>query len=564
MKKILQLQELLPLVRDAQAKGKSVVHCHGCFDIVHPGHIRYLEFAKNQGDILVVSLTGDSQIAKDVQRPYIPQELRAENLAALQAVDYVYIDPNPTATQLLEVLRPDFYVKGREYEQMNDPNFTAERDVVNSYGGRVIFSSGDVVFSSTRLIEQLAPDRGFEFDRFSAICRRHDITAQSIDRLLSDFAEKRVLVVGDLIIDRYVLCDATDLASEAAMMSLTRLEEQVYVGGAGIVARHLAGLGATPYLLSATGHDEHSAMAQNVLENESITTRLIPCRDRLPEKTRFLVETSKLLRVEDGQSHPLDSVAEQKAFDWITSISGGFDAVVFCDFGYGTITGGLWDRMQRWLRRKVGVVLADVSGQRGRLTRFKHVNLLCPTERELRTALHDFESGLSSVAWKALEQTQARQLMVTLGKKGLVVFDRQSQDANRPEWRGRLRSEYLPTLADRVVDPLGCGDSLLAATTMALTGGGNLMQAAYLGSVAAAWQIGRLGNQPFDAANLRRFLDTRPEMVPASPLDYGATETTTDHGRFPVSDEVDLLSQAQKWRDQNASVSRNKWKPSLG
>jgi rfaE bifunctional protein kinase chain/domain len=413
------------------------------------------------------------------------------------------------------------------------------------------------------LIEQLAPDRGFEFDRFCAICRRHDIAAHTIDQLLTAFSEKRVLVIGDLIIDKYVLCDATDLASEAAMMSLTRLEEQVYVGGAGIVARHLAGLGATPYLLSTAGHDEYSAMAQGVLENESITTKLIPCRDKLPEKTRFLVETSKLLRVEEGQSHPLDSVAEQKAFDWITSISGGFDAVVFCDFGYGTITGGLWERMQRWLRRKVGVVVADISGQRGQLTRFKNVNLLCPTERELRTALNDFESGLSSVAWKALEQTQARQLMVTLGKKGLVVFDRQSQDANCPEWRGRLRSEYLPTLADRVVDPLGCGDSLLAVTTMALAGGGNLMQAAYLGSAAAAWQIAHLGNLPLDSAGLRRFLDTRPEMVPASPSAYSGSEAATDPRPCGVEDEVDLLTQAQKWRDQYASISRHRFKPSI-
>lgn len=129
-RKIVELPELRAAVQAAREAGRTVVQCHGCFDLVHPGHIRYLEFARQQGDLLVVSLTGDTDIDKGPTRPYIPQELRAENLAALMFVDLVYIDPSPTAESILRDLKPDVYVKGQEYENASDPAFLAEKAVV--------------------------------------------------------------------------------------------------------------------------------------------------------------------------------------------------------------------------------------------------------------------------------------------------------------------------------------------------------------------------------------------------------------------------------------------------
>ncbi|RMF73196.1 MAG: cytidyltransferase, partial [Planctomycetota bacterium] len=159
-------------LRTRRESGKTVVQCHGCFDIVHPGHVRYLQFARQLGDVLIVSLTGDELVGKGPDRPYIPQELRAENLAAFEFVDWVVIDPHPTACELLEQLRPDVYVKGREYADSHDPRFLREREIVESYGGRVVFHSGDVVFSSTRLIESLDDDAHLDECRLRALCDR--------------------------------------------------------------------------------------------------------------------------------------------------------------------------------------------------------------------------------------------------------------------------------------------------------------------------------------------------------------------------------------------------------
>ena len=214
--KIVDLEGLVAAVDSARRAGRTIVQCHGCFDIVHPGHVRYLEFARRQGDVLIVTLTGDSSFSKREEGPYIPQELRAESLAALVFVDYVYIDPNPTAEQILAQVRPDLYVKGREYENSEDPGFLSEKRTVEDYGGRIVFSSGEIVFSSSQLIERMPAGTELERERLSLLCQRSGLSTHALQSLLGRFAGLRVLVVGDVVVDRYVLCDALGRGARVA------------------------------------------------------------------------------------------------------------------------------------------------------------------------------------------------------------------------------------------------------------------------------------------------------------------------------------------------------------
>jgi len=131
--------------------------CHGVFDVVHPGHLRHLLYAKSKADILVASITADAHISKGQYRPHIPQDLRALNLAAFEFVDFVLIDRNATPVENLRHIQPDFFAKGYEYTAGGLPPKTQEEvDTLRSYGGEVIFTPGDIVYSSSRLID-LAP-----------------------------------------------------------------------------------------------------------------------------------------------------------------------------------------------------------------------------------------------------------------------------------------------------------------------------------------------------------------------------------------------------------------------
>ena len=138
--------------------------CHGTFDVVHPGHVRHMLYAKTKADILVASLTADEHIKKGNMRPYVPQDLRAINLAALEMVDYVVVDTDPTPIRNLGIIKPDYFAKGYEYTAgAVHPKTQEEIDILDSYGGEMIFTPGDIVYSSSALIELAPPSIAVEW-----------------------------------------------------------------------------------------------------------------------------------------------------------------------------------------------------------------------------------------------------------------------------------------------------------------------------------------------------------------------------------------------------------------
>ncbi len=147
---VLDRESLVRAVRQARERGARVVLANGCFDILHVGHVRYLQGAKALGDLLIVAVNSDAQTQrlKGKGRPLIPQEQRAELVASLAAVDLVTIFDEPTVAELLRALRPDVHAKGTDYTEDTVP----ERDVVRSYGGRVAIVGDLKGRSSTEII----------------------------------------------------------------------------------------------------------------------------------------------------------------------------------------------------------------------------------------------------------------------------------------------------------------------------------------------------------------------------------------------------------------------------
>lgn len=517
-RKIRSLAQLTPLGDDCRAAGQVVVHCHGCFDIVHPGHLRYLQFAKQQGDVLIVSLTSDDAIEKsDGTRPYIPQEYRAENLAALECVDHVVIADGPTAEVIITSLRPDIYIKGKEYEDSQHAGFLAEKTLVEQHGGRVIFSSGDVVFSSTAIVQEMGDAMSAEgfgsAAKLAVCCQRWGIDHAFLRRMLGDgFRGQRVAVVGDTILDIYAFCESGQVAGEAPIMSVRPLEEKRYLGGAAIVASHLRAMGATPHLFTTAGDDAESHDLVARLNQQSITHTVLSTRRDLPSKLRYLVENQKLFKVDRGGAQPLDSASERFLCGEIMSAASEWDAVIFLDFGFGTVTTSLLAQLIPAIRPKTRIITGDVSGARRTIMAMHNVDLLAPNERELRGVLGDFDGSLPTAAMSLMKDLRVGNLAVTMGARGCVLFRPREED--RASWfTSRLRSEYLPSLATYAVDPLGAGDAFLSAATLALSCGATLPQAGYLGSAAAAIAVGRIGNQAISAGDLQAFLRNRPELT---------------------------------------------------
>jgi rfaE bifunctional protein nucleotidyltransferase chain/domain len=506
--KIVPVSQAATLVGAAQARGETVVMCHGCFDIVHPGHVRHLQHAAKLGDRLLVTITGDAVMDKGAGRPLIPQELRAENLAALDCVDWVAINTQPTAADLLELIKPDVYVKGREYEQNRDPRFRLEREVVERHGGRVVFTSGDVVFSSTALISALEEAANPFQAALRHLIAQHEITPAAVDELIGDFHGKRVLVIGETIKDTYVMCERPAVAGESPMMTLRPLEYRSFDGGTAVIARHLSAMGAQPTILTCLPRTLETESLRRRLAAENVETQCIEVPGPPIEKQRFLVGTTKVMKLDLGGPLTLDAAHQQgfiaQAAD-LASAGGGIDAVIIADFGQGLFTPAMLTALCCTLRAIVPLMAGDVSGRRSNLLAMRQLDLLCPSESEIRDALHDYDEGLSSVVWRVLDRTRSRAAIATLGPEGLIAFDRTADAEVNPEnWQTRLTAQHVPALCPFAVDALGCGDALLAAATLTLAAGGLLGLAALVGSVAAACEAQQLGNAVIGAADLRR------------------------------------------------------------
>lgn len=153
--KIFELASLAEKLKEEKARGRKVVLCHGCFDLMHPGHIKYLQAAKKMGDVLVVTVSPDRYVDKGPGRPVFDERLRAESLAALACVDYAGINEWPTAEETLRLLRPDIYVKGQEFEKLEDKTGKIQKEfrVLEEIGAEMRFTH-EIVFSSTELINK--------------------------------------------------------------------------------------------------------------------------------------------------------------------------------------------------------------------------------------------------------------------------------------------------------------------------------------------------------------------------------------------------------------------------
>ncbi len=511
-RKILDCADLAQILREQRSRGRTVVQCHGCFDIVHPGHLRYLQFARQLGDVLVVSLTGDAAVAKGPDRPYLPQELRAENLAALEFVDWVVIDPHPTAAELLALLRPDVYVKGREYAASSDPRFVRECETVERYGGRVVFHSGEVVFSSTAMIRSLEHDEDLEAVRLRAVCARNEITLPSAQETLARFAGVRVMVVGDLVRERYISCDAGQTADDAPILTLTRLDTRSYWSGAAALAFQFRKLGAAPVLVTATGRDADSHELRRVCDEAGIELVGLAQRESIVRQSTFVADDAKLFRLCEGACLPLDSTWQRRASEAVCARLPDCALLTWCDVGWGMVGPGLVRAVTPAARAAGLTISGHGPGSRGGVDTLVEPDLLCVSERRLREAMHDMGSSLPSVAWALLNRTRGRATIVSLRKRGLIGFDGRGGDGAP----ARLRSEFIPALTPHYADLFGVDDAVLALASLVLTVGGSLPMATYLAACGEALAaVGRgLTHVPLD--DLYGLLDRRPELRPRS------------------------------------------------
>ncbi|MGZ5929377.1 MAG: PfkB family carbohydrate kinase [Rhizomicrobium sp.] len=479
-------------IRAALAPGQHVVFVSGNFNIVHPGHLRLLKFAADCGDFLVVGVNNSQGPAV-----MIPAVLRLEGVRAIGVVDHAFLLDDP-AEDFVAALQPAVVVKGKEHEA----EFNAEKTVLDEYGGRLLFSSGEVAFSSLDLMRR-------EFSEFNVSSimkpmdfpRRHNFGFNEVKSILAKIPGMRVLVIGDLIVDEYIACDALGMSQEDPTIVVTPVLREVFVGGAGIVAGHAAGLGAEVSLFSVAGCDATADTAEERLHTHRVRSMILKDESRPTTlKQRFRTANKTLLRVSHLKQHGIDVDLQREMLQSVRDALSKTDLVVFSDFNYGCLPSAFVEAVSELCRQAKVPMVADSqsSSQIGDISRFQGMLLIKPTEREARLAMRDFDSGLVILAEAIRKKAKASNVILTLGAEGLLVH---ASDG------GEVFTDRLPAFNTAPKDPAGAGDSFFVSASLALTVDASVWCSAYLGSIAAACQVGRIGNIPITTSDIIQELE---------------------------------------------------------
>lgn len=490
--KIVTADRLLEMVyKRPRPEGGSVVLCVGVFDVVHPGHLRHLGYARSRADVLVCAVTADRHVAKGPNRPHVPQELRAAGLAMLDVVDYVVVCDEERPDALIAALQPDYYAKGFEYAPEQRERTIGEAAAVEAYGGEVLYTPGDVVYSSTAILNKSAPD--LSWDLLVALMRSRALTWDDLRAAVGAMPGLPVHVVGDAIVDVIQHCDLIGANAKTPTISVRRGAREEFVGGAAAVARHARAAGAAATITTVVGEDDAGQYLTDELRRSGVEVRAVVDRARpTTVKEVVVVDGYRLLKIDGVDNRPISGATLRSIIKLIgVRLCGG--AVIFSDFRHGLFHGHSVPRLIEAIPNGcLRAADSQVASRWGNICDFRGFDLITPNEREARFALGDQDSGVRSLAARLSRQADARWLLMKMGARGVLGF---AEEDSR--LAGEDRSFALGSYASSVLDPVGAGDAFLAYAVLSLlVRPGCLATAAVLGSFAAAVECGYDGNVP--------------------------------------------------------------------
>ncbi|MEO5336604.1 MAG: PfkB family carbohydrate kinase [Magnetospirillum sp. WYHS-4] len=488
--KLKTLDELSALSRQARDAGRTVVQCHGTFDLLHVGHLRHLRSARAEGDLLIVTLTGDAHVNKGPGRPAFAEPMRAEMLAALECVDYVGICQFPLAVEAIEAIRPAVYAKGKEYEKSEEDvtgGIVDERRAVEAHGGRLVFTD-DATFSSSSLINRYLSVFDPNLDEYLQGQRARHRLAEYTE-LLDRIKDYRVLMIGDAIIDDYKYVSAIGKSPKEHIIATQFSSREVFAGGVFAAANHVADFCREVEVVTTIGrHWEYEKVIRDSMR-WNVKLHMFR-RETAPttRKTRYVDRSylRKMFEVYHMDDTPTAPDFEREIVSLIENRGPEFDLVIVTDFGHGLITPSTIAALER-SARFLAVNTQSNSANMGYnlITRYPRADYVCIDAPEARLAVSDRLSDIAEVVGRILpSRIDCPRIVVTTGREGCLGYT-----------KGEKTLSKAPAFTKTVVDTVGAGDAFFVLTAPLAAAGASMEQMTFVGNAVGAIKVGIVGHR---------------------------------------------------------------------
>lgn len=479
-RKIVLLDDLETILK-VENNNKKVVHCHGVFDLMHPGHIKHLKAAKSFGDILVVTVTPDEFVNKGPGRPVYNQNDRIESLASLSFVDFVALNKWPEAHQAIRLLRPNIFVKGQDYEEalrkLDSPT-SLEKETVESYGGKMRFTH-EPAHSSSSLLNNY-------FSLFSEETKewlKRFKKENSFATILANLEKARnlkILLIGDTIIDEYIYCDLIGHSLKESIQRVKYLSTERFAGGVIAMANHLSSFCDNVTMLTVLGVGSENG----TFIKSQLLPRVKPIffrrEDAVTVVNKRIVRQAfleKFFGIYEINDAPIPENVEALIGESLNSLLPAHDLIIVMDYGFGLMTPALIDKVvSKSNFLALNVQTNSVNLGFNLVTKYKKADYVSMSGPEIRLAINEKFAPLEELLPTALSKLKSKLIAVTLGPAGSLSYDGKN-------------FYNVPVFNTKALDRVGAGDAYFAYSAPQAFLGIDPSVTGFFGSVAGGIAI---------------------------------------------------------------------------
>ncbi len=486
--KIYNINFILKKIDKIKKSSKSIVLCHGVFDLIHIGHIKHFEEAKKHGSILIVSVTPDIYVKKGPNRPVFNENLRVEALNAIKHIDYVFINKWPTAIETIKKIKPDVYFKGPDYKKdKNDltGKIVDEKKAIKNVGGKIKFSTSET-FSSSNLLN--SNYKVFNEEQKNFLNKiKIKFNFEKINEIIESFKKYKVLIIGESIIDEYVFCDVLGKSGKEPIITLKQINNEKYLGGSLAIANHLSDFVKTINLVTYLGEkNEYQQLINKKLQKNISIDKISKKNSPTIVKKRYIdyISKNKFIGVYSLDDNSISQIEENKIISKLKLKIKNSDLVIVSDFGHGLVTKKIAEFLCK--NSKFLSVNAQINSSNigyNSISKYNKMDSLIINENELRHYLRDRDSNIKILLKQLVRKKNIENVIVTRGKIGAIHYNSKS----------KLFFE-CPAFANKVIDKIGSGDAMLSLISLCLKFNLDINMSLFLGSIAAAQSVESIGN----------------------------------------------------------------------